>query len=102
MPVFPPNTPPLDPAPVRTPVSAAGGSVTFKDNRQWQPFFNLLFAAIRDLQSRPVSLSGLAADIPDATQYPENSRYWATDTTTESINIFATPGDHTTASWVAM
>ncbi len=99
---IPPGAPPLGPAPIRTPLDVMGKLVYFKDSGPWTIWLNLVFNALSYLFLQPVSLSGLAADIPDATLYPENSRYWATNTMAEYIDIYATPGDPTTAAWVAM
>lgn len=100
--VIPPNTPQIDPAPVRTPVDVAKGRIVFKDNQPWEKFFNLLYTVLFALMIRPVLLSGLAADIPDPTLYPENSRYFETDTSTENVNLYGTPGDPSTAAWTPM
>jgi hypothetical protein len=99
---IPPGSPPIDPAPVRTPIPVIADHVRFSDQSPIVKWLNAVYMAILFLLQQPSILSGLFADIPDATLYPENSRYWATDTTAEYINIYATPGDPTTASWTAM
>lgn len=101
--VFPPGSPPVSPAPVRTPLAARQSKeIVVKDTKDWTRFFELLNAAILYLLSQPVLLSGLDANKPNATLYPENTRYFSTDTIHESIVIYATPGDPSTASWVLM
>lgn len=99
---IPPGSPPIDPPPVRTPLPVVGDQVRLSDQSPLTKWLNFVYRAILFLLQQPSSLSGLAADIPDPVLYPENSRYWATDTTTEYINLYATPGDPATAAWTAM
>lgn len=99
---FAPGTPPLNPAPVRDPIDVPNKQFKFKDSQSWQTFFNLLYSAVIYLLSGPVLLSGLLANRPAATILPENTRYWGTNTMVEYIVIYGTPGDPTTAAWVAM
>ena len=105
--VIPPGTPTFSPGPVRTPILVTKGvpeglQVVIKDNQSWHKYFEQVWNILTSLVSRPVMLSGLAADIPDPTLYPENSRFWSTDTHHESIVLYATPNDPTTASWQVM
>jgi hypothetical protein len=100
--VIPPNSPEVNPAPVRTPLDIRNNAVYVKDEKGWLKFFEVLYAALLFLLQRPVFLSGLDAAKPDATLYPENSRYYSTDTTTDYINLYSVPGDHTTAVWTAI
>lgn len=99
---YPPGTPPLDKGPVETPLDIEDSQLTFKQSRAWLKFFQLLYAAILALQARPVLLSGLFANRPAATTLPENTRYFATNTLVDYINIYGTPGDPTTAAWVVV
>lgn len=101
MTAFPPGTPPLDKAPVETPITVEKSTLTFKQSRSWLKFFQLLYAAILALQAQPVLLSGLFADRPSATTLPENTQYYSTNTMVDYINIYGTAGDPTTAAWVA-
>jgi hypothetical protein len=105
--VFPPNTPPYDPAPARDPLTVnESGEVLVKDNKAWSKYFSLLTgrraSVIQYLLSQPVLLSGLAANLPNATLYPENSRYYSTDTHVDRINLFTVTGDPTTAVWTVI
>lgn len=100
--VIPPDAPPINPGPVRTPLLVRDSTINVKDNKTWSKFFELLYAALLYLLQKPVLLHGLNANKPDATLYPENSRYYSTDTTTDYINLYSVPGDPTTAAWTAI
>jgi hypothetical protein len=96
MAITPPNTPPLPDAPVNTPllVEGAPGKITVRNNQSWQKWMFSTVQAIAYLLSQPVSLSGPAADLPEAALYPQNSRYFATDTNKEYIVL--------ASNWVPM
>ena len=99
----PPLAPNFTPPPLRTPIDVQNNQVRIADRGPWGIWMGAtLVNAVLYLLRLPSSYSGLIADIPDATRYPENSRYWATDTTAEYINLYATPGDPSTAVWTAM
>ncbi len=98
---IPPNTPPFNGAPLRNALDDAG-KVLVNAKSPWGIWFNVLYQAVIYLLMRPVSLSGLDADLPDPTLYPENSRWFSTDAVQEYIAIYSVPGDPTSATWVAM
>jgi hypothetical protein len=100
--VYAPGSPPLNLPPVREGVPVESSSVRFDKSKSWQGFFNFVYSAVLFLLAQPVLLSGILANRPAATTLPENSRYWSTSTNAEFIVIYATAGDPTTATWVAM
>ena len=98
-----PGSPTLTNPPLRTPIPVEEKQVRIAEKGPWGIWLSaVLVNTVQYLLKLPSSYSGLAADIPNATFYPENSRYWATDTTAEYINLYATPGDPSTAVWTAM
>jgi len=99
---YPPNTPPMNPAPVRTPVPVQNNAILFKNMQGWQKFFDLLYFAVTYLLSNPVILSGLDSSLPTASNYPANSIYYATDSKKIYVNIYATPGQPSSAAWTSV
>lgn len=87
---------------MRTPQPIAADLLRVQEMGPWGIWFRNVYSALFFLLTRPVLLSGLNAAKPNATLYPENSRYYSTDTTTEYINLYATPGNPATAVWTAM
>ncbi len=88
--------------PVATPLQVRQNLLIFRNSTAWVKTYELWYGAIMNLLARPVLLSGLDADLPDATLYPENSRYVATDLPGEYVNIYADPTDHNSAVWIFM
>lgn len=68
----------------------------------WQRFWSNLVQQVTNLVNGPTSLSGTLANRPVATGQAENTRYFATNTLVEYINIYGTAGDPTTAVWTVI
>lgn len=83
----------------RTPV-LEGDTNLFTEAQQ--RFWIGIVTQVINLVNGPTSLSGTLANRPVATGQAENTRYFATNTLVDYINIYGTPGDPTTAAWVVV
>src|SRR6516164_2258484 len=82
--VFPPGTPPLSLPPIREPLDIRNdGKLYIADNLPWSTYFELQNAAAQHFSASALLLTGLESDRPAASQYPDATRYYATDTTNE-------------------
>lgn len=98
--LVPPGTPTVNLPPVRSPIPVRDKAAYITDSHDWTKHFALLFNALIYLLESPVLLSGLDGSKPNPTVYPQNTRYFATDSVKEYTVIYATPGNPATASWV--
>lgn len=82
--IFAPETPPVPPAPIRTPLFPGfDGGIRIKDNEPWSKYFELQNQALVQSLTGAVLLSGTEQDRPPASSYPIGTRYFSTDTTIE-------------------
>ena len=100
--VFPPGSPIINRMPVSTLLQVRQDMLKFQDNTAWTKTMEAWYGAIINLLGRPITISGLDANLPDATLYPENSRYYATDLPGEYVNIYAVSTDQNSAVWILM
>lgn len=102
-----PDLAPLAPAPLKQPLlvrNNAGvvvGRIIIAEDLTWSKYFSeSISSALQGLQSRPGLLGGLLANRPtDPSLYPENTRFFATDTEAETYVKYVVPGDPTSAAW---